>query len=57
MFPSDYEGYELYVALVDDEKKFTKLTTPYVEQYAQEDDAIEPIEIIKEYESKRKASK
>ncbi|PCK23402.1 hypothetical protein CEY02_01465 [Bacillus pumilus] len=53
LFPSDFEGYEVCIAVVDDEKRFEKLTTPYVEEYAQDDDAIGPIEIIKEYDSKK----
>ncbi|MDI0275201.1 hypothetical protein QGQ84_16615 [Bacillus safensis] len=53
LFPSDYEGYDVYIALVDDEQRFKKLTTPYVEEYAQEEDAVDPIEIIKEYEAEK----
>ncbi|GLJ01878.1 hypothetical protein [Bacillus sp. YKCMOAS1] len=53
LFPSDYEGYDVYVALVEEEQRFKKLTTPYVEEYAQEEDAVDPIEIIKEYEAKK----
>ncbi|MES9716611.1 hypothetical protein [Bacillus safensis] len=53
LYPSDFEGYETCIALVDDEKQFKKLITPYVEEYTQDDDAIEPIDIIKEYDSKK----
>ncbi|CAM5607033.1 hypothetical protein BSAF29S_01830 [Bacillus safensis subsp. safensis] len=35
LLPSDYEGYDVYIALVDDEQRFEKLTTPYVEEYVQ----------------------
>ncbi|USD83113.1 hypothetical protein M5E02_01390 [Bacillus safensis] len=53
LYPSDFEGYETCIALVDDEKQFKKLITPYVEEYTQDDDAIDPIDIIKEYDSKK----
>ncbi|CAM5606044.1 hypothetical protein BSAF29S_04822 [Bacillus safensis subsp. safensis] len=53
LLPSDYEGYDVYIALVDDEQRFEKLTTPYVEEYVQEEDVIDPIEIIKEYEAEK----
>ncbi|MEH7653455.1 hypothetical protein V7186_20210, partial [Bacillus safensis] len=53
LYPSDFEGYETCIALVDDEKQFEKLMTPYVEKYVQDDDAIDPIEIIKDYDSKK----
>lgn len=45
--------YETCIALVDDEKQFEKLMTPYVEKYVQDDDAIDPIEIIKDYDSNK----
>ncbi|WP_144487196.1 hypothetical protein [Bacillus pumilus] len=51
LYPSDFEGYETYIALVDDEQKFEKLMDPYVEEYAQEEDAVDPVEVIKEYEA------
>ena len=38
---------------MDDEKQFEKLITPYVEEYTQDDDAIDPIDIIKDYDSKK----
>ncbi|MGM0757660.1 MAG: hypothetical protein ACQETN_16145 [Bacillota bacterium] len=53
LYPSDFEGYETYIALVDDEQRFKKLTTPYVEEYVQEDDAVDPIDMIKEYDAKK----
>ncbi|WOQ72026.1 hypothetical protein R0126_15475 [Bacillus stratosphericus] len=53
LYPSDFEGYETCIALVDDEKQFKKLITPYVEEYTQDDDAIDPIDIIKEYDFKK----
>lgn len=53
VFPSDYEGYETYIALVNDEQRFEKLITPYVEEYMQEDDAIDPIDIIREYDAEK----
>lgn len=53
LFPSDYEGYETYIALVNDEQRFEKLITPYVEEYMQEDDAIDPIDIIREYDAEK----
>lgn len=56
LFPSDYEGYDVYIALVDDEQRFKKLTNPYIEEYAQEEDAVDPIEIIKEYEAEKRNS-
>ncbi len=53
VFPSDFEGYETYIALVNDEQRFEKLITPYVEEYMQEDDAIDPIDIIREYDAEK----
>ncbi|MGP3739995.1 hypothetical protein [Bacillus altitudinis] len=53
VFPSDYEGYETYIALVNDEQSFEKLITPYVEEYIQEDDAVDPIDIIKGYDAEK----
>ncbi|OLP63159.1 hypothetical protein BACPU_34770 [Bacillus pumilus] len=53
LYPSDFEGYETCIALVDDENQFKKLITPYVEEHTQDDDAIDPIDIIKEYDSKK----
>ncbi|MEW4100604.1 hypothetical protein Q0N85_16145 [Bacillus altitudinis] len=53
VFPSDYEGYETYIALVNDEQRFEKLITPYVEEYMQEDDAVDPIDIIKGYDAEK----
>lgn len=44
LFPSDYEG---------DEQSFEKLITPYVEEYIQEDDAVDPIDIIKGYDAEK----
>lgn len=53
LFQSDYEGDETYIALVDDEQRFEKLITPYVEEYIQEDDAVDPIDIIKGYDAEK----
>lgn len=44
LFQSDYEG---------DEQRFEKLITPYVEEYIQEDDAVDPIDIIKGYDAEK----
>ncbi|SHH21482.1 hypothetical protein [Virgibacillus chiguensis] len=50
LFPSDFEGYTTYVALVEDEEKFAKLCMPYTNEQGvgKEEYSIHPIDVIKE---------
>ncbi|MGE6630561.1 hypothetical protein [Bacillus sp. NPDC077027] len=54
LFPADYEGYETYVALVDEDEVFESLCLPYRDEYAQsEENALDPFDIVKQYEKEK----
>ncbi|WP_077301388.1 hypothetical protein [Virgibacillus pantothenticus] len=55
LFPSDFEGYTTYIALLEDENKFADLCMPYTNEpgVGTDENSIHPIEIIKELQTKK----